>query len=311
MPRIEKILSEHLKYSDEKYFLKYNLGDGYLLKNNLIYRNIRSNVFGRYKFTQKLLRGEQSFKLSFLNDYHRLKRISYNDNVSRLIKINETNNRISLSLQYRMFEKNHLLHESAHAMARMYLLPLTKSKKITSRTKFMMSILEESFGNTVEIFSHYYAKSSVHAYFLAHNSYAERRSHFLRKPEKRLKEDFLKLYFGVIFMSFVYSNYLIEKPKIDTFNESVRLIKKITGYEPKLTKYEKEYLRDGFKIGFTLDPVFRLVTTDIYIKISGYKSSLSSLTSFNFIKSLQSDENLQCRLNELFAATLTESPLRK
>lgn len=301
MPAIKTILDEHFKYSPQKYYIRSNLGDGYLLAKNRIFRNVRSATAKNYRFTQKLFKGESSFKLSFLNEYHLHKRIPYLDNVTRLVQISKINNSISLSAEFRMFEKNYLLHESAHGMARL-MLPKVSNKSF--KRKFMSALLEESFANTAEVCSFIFSDSPLHSYFLRHNSYSEGKMHVLKNKTMIKNQKFLNLYFCTVFMSFMYANYLFEKPTISIFKRSLKVSRAILDEDSFHSPKEILELERGFLLGFQLDPTFRLVTTELYAKISGYKTPLSGLTSFDFLHEIAKDKELQSQIRNLILETM-------
>jgi hypothetical protein len=286
--KISALLGIHDRYRP-KNTLKNNLGDGYLLTCNPIYRKIREAAIQQnFKCVAERLEDYDSFPLAALPAILSKKKIPYADNVRPLRAIEKiVPSQFSLA-DIPPLKPNQIFHESAHAIAHAIIkkhLPLGKSKGLEfERSIAFRVLLEESFANACESIANSYAMDSVHDEFLFKNSYVMESEGFRKTLRKAISDLGFKIVFRLMLLSFLHANFLktevLEKNllrslRIAYTNDSDRL--------PKLTTPALRQCSKIFSAGFDLDPEFTQFTNRFCLRLLGVKTDLHKLFQYDFL----------------------------
>jgi hypothetical protein len=277
------------------------LGDGFLLKNNELYLNLRRALLRHgYRFTSQRFEDHHSFPLAVLQTMLEKKRIPYINNVSVLKKLSQRNRTLSIDLRFPLFNTNHILHESAHAHARattnsFYKMQVDTNLKHEKLSAFNL-LYEESFANACDMMAWAGVSGTMENFFLSCNSYADNPQFFGRIKWTDAKKTF---YFGLIFLSYIHSNFLYEKMSKKEFLRVYSFTKAALEetYKPRSSELERLYLI--FNSGLKLSLQFRLVTTKFYFQMLGLRSDIDRLLEFDFMSLLENDGNYRKSFQEL------------
>jgi len=272
--------------------LKDNLGDGYLLQNNKVYKLVRDNlIHHNFKFTNHPPAEYLSFPMAQLENILLSKKIPYIDNVSPLQKVISKTNNLEWHHVVDNLKPNYLFHESCHAVAR----SLRPSMQLSSNENIITMFLEESFANTCELLAISYAQDSLHKNFLEMNSYCtlfESRSIL----NKNIHSNGFKNMFSIILISYLHSNFLREK-----INE--RELKSIIDFCEIKQISDLKNLRNVVHYVFELNPNFRYITADFYLRLNGFTQPVEQTLNFDFMQNLSESVSLRehfIKLSELF-----------
>ncbi len=304
---VSDLLKLHNKNLRVKYCLKENIGDGFLVQKNIIYRNVRQlAVQAGYRFTTKHFANSRLFPLSSLDDFHKRKLIPFDNNVQVLQGLAKKRPNISIPRWHKLFHFNHLLHESSHAYAHSIFSKLLRKKNEKESFRFLISLLEESFANTAETFSYVFCKDNQHTSIMAMNNYSLGRG-LNKKISHHAPKEFLEMSFGMMLMSCLFANYLRQNMTPQEFKEVIRLLKEILKVERNFSPVEIENLKEISKIGQGINISFRIITAEFYLELNGYKSSLIKLVKFNFLGAICKNQTLQMALATLIQTTLADN----
>jgi hypothetical protein len=298
-PKLSEFLFHH-QFKHPQNCLAEVLGDAYLYKKNLVYKNIRDAVIAAgYSFSFTPPFDYTTFPLMSLNKILNSKIIPVVDNVQSLRLIESENPSIFRLKDFEVLFPmgNYLLHESSHCLAHSILAPLshTASKAKTEKFKLMTVMIGEAFANATERTSLAYMDSSKFDMWMVRlNSYMS---------YKTKKFNFLKDTLGLdvtvklCFALYLFSNFLHRK--IDSVRR--QQIFDFAGVGLKVTKSKsfKLAVKDLESEIFGLNPTFRLYTTEVYLKSLGFNKSLNSLFSFDPLLYVQSHPELLTAINQL------------
>jgi hypothetical protein len=274
--KISRLLEFHDQATSSK-SLAHNLGDGFLLKNNLIYRNIREAAFeSGFKFSSETNNAYLALPLTQLDALLNNKILPYIDNVSVLRSLPPPIgwDEISDGLK-----RNHLFHESCHAVASTYLQ--TKQKDL-----FAM-MFEESFANICELLAVVFAEDPVHRIFLAANSYTllnDQRTH-LKNAMKTFGNRQLLIF---LMLAYMHANFLRDSMTEKDFERTSQI-----AFGKKTAGGEAKPLKALAKIAFTLDERFRTVTSQLHLKLNGIDPTKIDLREKDFLKIIESREEIK------------------
>lgn len=296
--KIAKLLELHHKSKAPQALLK-NFGDGFLLKNNRIYKNIRSAaISSQFKFTDEFNPQYQSLPLGQLETILKNKAIPYTDNVTALEKlIEQLQDSVSMEEVSDGFKRNYVFHEACHAVIRSKSNFKEDLKSLSSqRERCFQILLEESFSNACELLAVVDVHDQAHKIFFEMNSYTflfENRTQF-KKAMDEMGEDFIFKFFVV---TYLYSNFLHNGLSTEQLNRLVKLLTK----NPVDTKK----LKALSKIPFTLDLNFRVVTTSLHLKISGLDRKPQELLDFDFLDLFSKDKKYLALLDAVTKTALS------
>ena len=292
--KISTILKHHLDATTSN-SVADNLGDGYLLQNNPIYKLIRRHTLDLgFSFTNTPDSDYLTFPMGQLEVILQKKQIPYLDNVHPLQKINtQTKSNIEWKHVIDNLKPNYLFHESSHAVARS-LRPI----KINSLNETItITLLEESFANTCEFLALAYAQESIHKCYLEMNSFCtlfEARSAL----NKLMQTHGLQNIFKFMILCYLHSNFLFEKLTDKNLNTLLDLCSLKSNIDLKSFKNLAYY-------AFELNPNFRYTTAEMYLQMNGIYDPVEQVLNFDFVQTFKSSTILQkymLDLNSLFSS---------
>ncbi len=274
--KIKKLLELHHK-SKVPSALSKNFGDGFLLQNNRIYKNIRlAAIKNKFKFTDDFNPQYQSLPLGQLETILKNKAIPYTDNVTALENlVEQLKDSVSIEEVSDGFKRNYVFHEACHAVIRSASNFKEDLKSLSGqRERCFQILLEESFSNACELLAVIDVQDQAHRVFFEMNSYTflfENRTH-LKKAMDEIGEDVTFKFFVV---TYLYSNFLHNGLSTEQLNKIIKLFTK--------NSVDIKTLKALSKIPFTLDLNFRVVTTSLHLKISGLDRKPQELLDFDFL----------------------------
>lgn len=285
--KIIKLLELHHQHAISQSFSK-NFGDGFLLKNNRIFRNIRLSLLeNKYSLKCGPSTDFQVLPLSQLETILQEKSIPYTDNVTILEKLTiKLKDQISWDDISDGFKRNYVFHESCHCVARSQAEKyLKKSIDISTlegqRKKCLQILVEESFANTCELLAVLDAQDQAHKIFYELSSYTalyESRSN-LKSAREDLGEEFI---FRFFLLTYLHSNFLKKKLEDKNFEKTLNLAGLFSPHKIK-------NLKSFSKIPFTLDLRFRVTTTGLHLRLSGLNRKTSEILDFDFLDLLKKE----------------------
>lgn len=260
-------------------------GDGFLYRRNLMFARIRDLAihFG-YRFAcddTPLWRDYQGLPLLTLHRILGGMIIPYFDNGNVLTRLMEGDPEVALPPQFIVsnVKHNHAFHESAHCVAHTVirhhgdvLAPACRSHR---EHLVLVSILVESFANTVETLGAAEDASVSHAVFYALNSYMS--SNLKRKKLLERSQDELGsvMTFLLVYLSYVESNFATENANDATY---ARVRETLGAFD-----VEESLLREMVDIGFGLSQGFREKTTPVYFRLLGYEQEYTMMAQSSYL----------------------------
>lgn len=309
--KLKKILAEHHRCKPSGY-LSDNLGDGYLIQFNPVFRNIRkASIDAGVIFVSNRFEGYDVLPLVQLPKILETKSVPYAPNVQVLDEIEKQLPDYFQLGQLPPLKANYVMHESAHVLARMIRVRHLSELKIDStighakilnaeRRLALAIMMEEAFANSTESLLSLASTSPVHDQFVLKNAYV----HETPEMRKYLRNSVSKFGFEVVFrlvlMSFVHANFLKTKINPKDFDRVLRFAfrcdqKKIASMDPK----SHRELKEVFMGGMDLDPLFTGLTNSFCLRFMGIKTQLPHLFEFDFMAWLETDSAYGKFLDEL------------
>lgn len=269
--KLTSLLQKH--FDTQQAGLSNNLGDGYLVTNNSVYRTIRKKSQElKFTFTDKPNPEYIALPMSQLENILSSKAIPYSNNVDVLKKLNEKiPGQIEWDHVVDNIKPNYVFHESCHVVARHLVEQLKLKDTSDIKTKITVMLLEESFANTCEFMATADASDETHRLFLEVNSYFT-----VFDDRTHLKNAMRDLGFSVVFkfmlMSYLHSNFLNEKLSEKTPNKTLKSLG---------------------KNAFALNPRFRFTTTELYLRLHGIKQPVTEALKFDYLAVIEHNPSLQ------------------
>ncbi len=306
--KLANLLDQNKKSANQSGALKDSLGDGFLIANNLIFRNIRTRAVSvGFRFSTAQNDAYRVLPLSQLDSILKTKTIPYFDNVTVLEQVEARMPRetvwddISDNLK-----GNSVFHEACHAVSRSFVIGFenrltTEAEIDPEAARVLASLLEESFANTCELLSIMDASDQVHRIFIELNSYVymlDDRVHLINASRDLGAEVFFKF----VMLMYLHSNFLRELNET-SFERSLKIacqssdaaVSKVQ--DPKLRKS----LRQIAKIAYQLNPRFREVTTRFYLRLNGVRANVNELNNFDFLSILTNSQGAKSFLESASA----------
>jgi len=298
--KIKKILNENQRFQPEG-CLKDNLGDGYLMTHNSVFRSIRqASIKAGIQFVSTRFHEYDVLPLIQLPRILEEKKVPYLPNVKPLQEIES-----AMPDQFNIYEvpplrANYVMHEAAHVLARIlrvkHLGELSLSNSVgrgagvqAERQLCLGIMMEEAFANAAESLLSLAANNAIHDEFVMKNAYV----HELPEMRGRLRAAVSRLGFGlvfrVVFYSFLHSNLLKRKISLKEFDRVLKLsfggaMAQVKALDPKVYRDLKEI----FHGGFDLDPMFTGLTSSFCMRFMGIKTPLQNLFDFDFMGRIES-----------------------
>jgi hypothetical protein len=308
--KLKKILQLHDQFKTKGHLCD-NLGDGYLLTHNPVFKNLRLQVNkSGFQFTADRFQDYDSLSLTQLPFILQKKQIPFVDNVNALREIEKKiPGRFSLT-DIPPLKSNHVFHESAHAVAHGLIqkyFPLPKQNGIAKdRLLAFTVLLEESFANACESFANIDALNEEHDEFLFKNAYIME-SLATRKVLRAAADQFGRtVVFKLLMLSFLHANLLQTERGMEnivpalqlSFSEKPRELKTLRTSDIRL-------LQKVFKTGFDLDPKFTRFTNRFCLELLGIKKPIESLFKVDFVNIFGTHPSARQCLNSLCAIALS------
>ncbi|MEK6772370.1 MAG: hypothetical protein AABY64_00395 [Bdellovibrionota bacterium] len=278
-----------------------NFGDFYLLKNNRIYSSVRSlAIESGFQYSLDKNDAYYALPLSQLESVLEQKKIPYFDNVSVL---KEIESRLKTGVFWDdisdNLKKNHVFHESCHAVIRSRASHLLTNQP---QEKILKILLEESFSNTCELLAIADVNHSLHRIFFEWNSYT-----FLYDEKTNLKNAMNDLgetlIFKYLLFCYLHSNFLFNEFDEKTFKRVQKVVFGNAIFDSKAIKS----LRALAKMAFTLDRRFREVTTGFYLRLCGFQTPLNELLDFDFMQTLEKRKDYQLMIDSVVSSLLRKN----
>jgi hypothetical protein len=296
--KLSRLLEVHKKFSTPQ-SLTTNLGDGYLIRHNKVYKNIRMRTLSSgFVLSDDSNPFYQALPLSQLENLLKAKKIPFTDNVS-VLKIIE--NQMPSQFEWNditdNLKSNQILHESCHAVAR-EVFRHSIGQSTHRESAFLLSrplqmLIEESFANACELLAICDVHESAHKIFYEINSYTslfEERTHLLNAKKQFGESAVLKF----LILSYLCANFLHESLDESKLSRLIRLAFANASTQFALNTFSLEatdlkMLRALSKICFRLDKRFRTVTTSFYLRLSGVSKDFRDVLTLDFLKIFETD----------------------
>lgn len=302
--KLTSLLSQHAENNDSATLTK-NFGDGFLCKNNSVYRNVRRLATDKgFHFTTQMSADHAALPLAQLDAVLEKKIIPYFDNVTMLVKIDHQKSHLFLWDEVvDQVKKNNLFHESAHAIIHSDLWALdlrNESALKKDQHQVFKMLVEESFANTCELLSTQDVHNATHRIFHELNSYIcvfEER-YRLNQLREMSSPTFL---FKFTFLSYLCSNYLHEQlseAEIEVLFSLSERHETLTGLK-KIALDQRKNFRGLFKIATALNPRFREITTKFHLKLQGVQTPFEQVLNFDFFSILENDKRILDLIHQL------------
>lgn len=246
--------------------LPQNIGDGFLLEFNPIFRKIRKQFtdFG-FAFSERDPCRYFAFPLVALDDIYAHGIVPFRDNAFWLQTLSKKMPDITLTeLKRSELQFNYLFHESAHFVAHRILFGRRQMNRIpVSRDSLLKILIGESFANTVECFSGLYAEGEIGSFFTDANCHFRLSLREVKILKKSIQSFGFECSLKILFASFLYANYL--RDRLTT--SEVREIKKFSRARHDFSALSR--------IAFELSEIFRTNTTQFHLMKLGFPDDLS------------------------------------
>lgn len=289
-------LLEKDQSSNKPEVLQKNFGDAYLIQHNRIFAKIRkATLTSGFQYSLEKNEAYYALPLTQLEAVLESKTIPYIDNRSVLQKL-ESHHPSVIFWDDIMdgLKKNHVFHESCHAVARQVIQRHSTGLVNSNENTILKMLLEESFSNTCELLAVTDVTDNSHRIFFEWNSYVcmfEDRTN-LKKAQESMGE---ALVFRFMLFSYLHSNFLCEGMSDKTFQSILKLIPEAQ----KLSEQHAKILRSFAKIAFKLNPRFREVTTGFHLRLQGFKAPLRKSLDFDFMDLITRGPAYQMMIAEL------------
>lgn len=262
---VSEILAFHHSYKAENMHPDI-LGDAYLMQNNPVYRHIKNQAIKigcRYceAWPQYL-----SLPFHELNKIVAEKNIPYIPNARMLQEIENKRVHTFTTDQLQMPESYHM-HEAAHVIADHLFHNVTLKNR---EEKILKTILCESFANTVDAMACIYATSEMHQYFLVHNSYMNPDKEDLDALIRLVKKFGFKRSFHLVLIGYLHSNFMRQEFSQETVQDCLGE-----------SSPDANIIVDMCE---KLDPLFRVQTTEMYLRLEGYDGEVFDILDFPFMQ---------------------------
>lgn len=273
---LSELIAVHRQFESK---LSQNIGDGYLMEFNPIFRNIRQAFF-QYGFSFSSPDPHyDSFPLMSLDDIYSEKKVPVRNNIFWLEELNKIPGLTLTELKKSELQFNYLFHESAHFIAHKILFGDCEMKAVPVTKESLLKILiGESFANTVESLAALYAEGEIGSYFLDANCHYRLSAQEVKVLEKSVKENGFQKTFRLVFASFLSANYLVQRPS----KKELSSILKFAGVK----KAQKEL------IGYGLSEIFRTNTTQLHLMKLGFPDDLNGWLDIDPVAELMANKKM-------------------
>lgn len=278
-------LREFLKLHEENQSppgIKNSLGDGFLYKNNPIFKNVRDAFLKLgFTYTDKDFCHYTVLPYASLPSILKEKKVPYFDNVTVLKDIEKQHPGRFNCHDLIKVKPNYTLHESSHCLVDDFLnsIQLTDCGLNAESQKAFKLIMAEAFANTVETIANRFNESPEQRLFFELNSYAIH----TKKVNQTLQQtnDLLgaKLTFHLVYISYLFSNCLFPELSTKAYQQ---VLAAIIDNDTLIKKaQDSQSVRKLFNHAFELSMDFRLQTTGFFCAYSGLQTDLVKLLNID------------------------------
>jgi hypothetical protein len=291
--KLKKLLELHEKQVPAG-TLKASLGDGHLLKTNLIYRNIRTAAleFG-FQFSSERFHDYDVLSLTQLPKILEQKVIPYRDSVSALKEVEaQAPGRFTWE-ELPPLKANHAFHEAAHGVSHFLSERFTdpeslKKKRTADQELILRTLTEESFSNACESLANLFVKTDTDHVFFCQNSYVLEPSAVKMAFHQAINRFGLTLTFRILFLSFLFANFLKTKSAVKEYDRVVEIV--FSDRADELNEWKKQdlaFLKKVFRVGLDLDPEFTIFTNGFCLKLMGVQKNVAKQMNFDFLAAFE------------------------
>ncbi len=274
--------------------LKNSLGDYFLYKNNILFKNIRNQFLNLgFQYTDKDFCHYAVLPYASLPQILKHKKVPYFDNVSVLREIEKEHPLQFTCEELVKVKSNYTLHESSHCVADYYLKQISQSKKLQFNFRYpdckkaFFLVMAESFANTVESMANVYNTTAEQRLCYELNSYVTHNKKVSTNLQDCLHLIGEKNTFSLIYISYLYSNCLKQEPSAKVLEAILQFL---TGDVAVVKKsMDSQLARKVFNHAFELSLDFRLQTTGFFCALSGIDIPLLKLFDFDILEILKTD----------------------
>lgn len=267
--------------------LKDHFGDGYLLQHNSIYSEIRRRVLDlNFTFSSERDDLYGALPLAQLDRVLSQKKIPYTNNVTAIEEVCRLHPQTTWLDIQAQFKKNYLFHESCHAVARSF-APIDSLN--SEEEKILVRLLEESFANSCELLAVMDVHDKTHRDFFEMVSYIlmfDAKSDLQRLAKEIGREGLMRW----MMLAYLLSNSLREEVSEKNFECMIRIA--FQEKADQIFSAQRKSLRAMAKIAFQLNPEFREVTTNFYLKLAGFKDPLATIQGTDFLSLLEGNSEI-------------------
>lgn len=310
--KLKKILETHQKFTTPD-SLHDNLGDGYLLAQNHLFKNVRMAALEKnVKFTSRRFHDYDVLPLTQLPKILQENTVPYLPNVNALLEIEER-----VPDQFELddtppLRANYVHHETAHCLARLirseFLGDVKAGNLETQRELALMIMFEEAFANTAESMLSAFSDSPIHDHFLLRNTYIFEEPVARKNMKTLIKLIGMEATFKTVLFSFLFANFQKEKASSSELKRMMAIIfKNDHSRFVKLGDRDFNLIRQVFQGGFDLDPQFTIRTNGFCLQMMGVSANPKTLFSFDFLKKFETDERYVACLNQMASVAATGS----
>lgn len=282
--------------------LSRNLGDGYLIRHNQIYGNIRRLALEPgFKPSTDFNPDYLALPLGQLDQILDSKLLPFVDNVSALETLVQrlgqtvTWNDVSDNLR-----RNQLFHESCHAVFRVKAIARGfRQNQRSGENIILEALLEESFDNACEFLAVVDATKIEHQIFLTVNSYT---SLF---EETRALQNLTAAFGRAAILKFMILSYLLSNGLQEAITKP--LVTKLFQLSfpetpPAVVQKHSKTLLHMAKLALTLDERFRGLVTPLYLKMNMTPTSAAEIARTDWLAAYESS----ARHQDLLAALIKD-----
>ncbi len=271
---ISEVLALHNSHSTECMHSDI-LGDAFLIKENRVYRNIKT------KALQIGCRYSEAWPQYLSLPFHELNKIIAEKNIpyvpsARMLQEIENKRAHTFTTDQLQAPESYHLHEAAHVIADSLFRNINLK---TREEKILKAILCESFANTVDALACVYATTEIHQYFLVHNCYMNPDKEDLDAMLNLIERHGFKHTFMLVLIGYLHSNFMRQEFSQD-------LIQEIIGENSADTDAIVQMCEK-------LDPLFRVQTTEMYLQLEGYDGEVFEILDFPFMQILKQNADFR------------------
>lgn len=257
------------------------LGDGFLLRDNRIYRNIKN--FALQIGCEYTEAWPQYLSLPFheLNKIVETKKIPYQPSARMLQDIENKRPGVFTVDHLQMPESFHM-HEAAHVIAE-HLFESVQIK--TPQERILKTILCESFANSVDALACVEATTEMHQYFLLQNCYMNPDSEDLEAMNQLIEDVGFERTFKLVLLGYLHANFMRQDVSEDLI---IEIIGKNSLAASQIVKMCEK-----------LDHLFRVQTTEMYLRLEGYNGEVFDILNFQFMNVFKANTGFTAAMNSM------------